>query len=89
MRNAKQHKETVRLNFEFPLTQYPYLKMVCAKKGLTLRDFATEVLIKAIEETEDEMLAQRANERLESMSPEDLISWNEAIQSAGWNRDNL
>lgn len=85
MKQPRHQKDTVRLNFEFPLSEYPYLKMVCAKKGLSLRDFATNILIKAIEETEDEMLAQKANERLDSMQPEDLLSWDEAKRLAGWN----
>lgn len=80
----QKHKDTVRINFEFPINEYPYLKMVCAKKGLSLRDFATNTLIKAIEEAEDEILTQKANERLESMNPEDIISWEEAKRLAGW-----
>lgn len=77
-------KNTVRLNFDFPRKEYPYLKMLCAKKGISLREFATELLIKAIEESEDEMLSQKANDHLENMKSEDLISWDEAIKQAGW-----
>lgn len=77
-------KDTVRLNFEFPKKDYPYLKMLCAQKGVSFRDFATELLIKAIEEAEDEMLSQRANERLANMKNEDLIPWDEATKQAGW-----
>lgn len=79
-------KNTVRLNFEFPKKYYPYLKMLCAQKGVSLREFATEMLIKAIEEYEDEMLAQKANERLAEIQEEDLISWEEAQQLAKWNK---
>ena len=89
MKQPKQHKDTVRLNFEFPISEYPYLKMVCAKKGLSLRDFATNILVKAIEEAEDEMLSQKANERVESMTPENLISWEEATRLAGWDNDKV
>ncbi len=89
MKQSKQPKDTIRLNFEFPLSEYPYLKMVCAKKSLSLRDFATHVLLRAIEEVEDEMLAQKANDRLESMQPEDLISWDEAKKIAGWNDEKV
>lgn len=32
MKESQHHKNTVRLNFEFPRSQYPYLKMVCAKR---------------------------------------------------------
>ena len=29
-------KNNVRLNFEFPRSEYPYLKMICAEKGVSL-----------------------------------------------------
>ena len=29
-------KDTVRLNFEFPRSYYPYLKMILAGKGMSL-----------------------------------------------------
>ena len=86
MKESSHHKDTIRLNFEFPLSEYPYLKMVCAKKGLSLREFATQLLVKAIEEAEDEMLAQKANKRLEIMKPEDLIPFDEASKLAGWDK---
>lgn len=82
-------KDTVRLNFEFPLSEYPYLKMVCARKGVSLRDFATHLLVKAIEEAEDEMLAQKANERIENMKLEDSISFDEAARLAGWDNEKV
>lgn len=65
------------------MDEYPYLKMVCAKKGLSLKEFATNILIEAIQEAEDEMLAERANKRLETMQPGDVIGWSEVKQI--WN----
>lgn len=81
-------KETVRLNFDFPREEYSYLKMLCAQKGLSLREFATELLIHAIEEYEDERLAKEANKRLREMKEEDSISWDEARRMAGWEEDD-
>lgn len=89
MKESSHQKNTVRLNFEFPSSEYPHLKMVLASKRLSLRDFATNVLVKAIEEAEDEILAQKANERLDSMQPEDIISWDEATRLAGWDNDKV
>jgi hypothetical protein len=83
------HKNTVRLNFEFPREEYPYLKLLCAKRGLSLRDFGTELFIKAIEEAEDELLAQKANKRLEQREEKDLIDWDEATRLAGWDNDKV
>lgn len=82
-------KDTVRLNFEFPKKQYPYLKMVCAQRGESLKDFATNLLIKAIEDAEDLYLAEKARSRLAAMDSEDLIPWNEATKLAGWEDENL
>lgn len=84
MKDAKERKDTVRLNFEFPKKEYPYLKLLCAKKGISLRELATELLIKAIEDAEDEMLSKKANERLNNLKDEDLVDWSEATRAAGW-----
>ena len=54
--------ENVRINFDFPKENYPYLKMLCAKKGVSLKHFATETLLKAMEDYENEILSQRAEE---------------------------
>lgn len=79
-----KRNDTVRLNFEFPKEEYPYLKMVSAKRGMSLENFARTVLLKAIEEFEDEMLDERANKRLESIGEEDLISWEEVKRLLDW-----
>lgn len=79
-------KETVRLNFEFPIEEYPYLKLLLANKRVSLREFATKLLIRAIEEAEDDMSVKRAHERLSEMKPEDLISWDEAKRISGWDK---
>jgi len=77
-------KDTVRLNFEFPREHYPYLKMLCAQKGLSLKDFASALLIREIEEYEDRMLAKRAQKRREEMDENDTIDFGEATRLAGW-----
>jgi hypothetical protein len=53
-------EETVRINFEFPKKEYPYLKMLCAKKEISLKDFATDLILNAIEDFEDEAFYKRA-----------------------------
>jgi hypothetical protein len=82
-------KDTVRLNFDFPRKYYPYLKMILAGKGLSLKEFASKILIEAIEKAEDELLVQKANERLAEMKNEDLIPWDEATHLAGWDDDKV
>lgn len=80
-------KNTVRLNFEFPRDHYPYLRMMCAQKGLSLKDFATQLIIKEIEEYEDLLLAKKAQERLNEMDESENIPFDEASRLAGWNDD--
>ena len=80
-------KDTVRLNFEFPKQHYPYLKMMCAKKGTTLRNFASELLIQALEDYEDQILAKKAQKHLDEINEDDLIDFDEAIRLAGWYDD--
>jgi hypothetical protein len=77
-------KNTVRLNFEFPKREYPYLKMLCAEKGISFREFATELLLKAIEEYEDHRLGKKARKRLKEMNPKDQIPFDQACDLAGW-----
>lgn len=76
--------ETVRLNFEFPKEEYPYLKMLCAQKGISFKELATQLLLQAIEEYEDEMMAKKAEEIISNSSEDDWISWDEAYKLAGW-----
>ena len=82
-------KETVRLNFDFPKEEYPYLKLLCAKKGVSLKKFATDLIIQAIEDAEDEILSKKVNERLVNLKEEDLIDWDEAKKKAGWSNDEV
>jgi hypothetical protein len=77
-------RDTVRLNFEFPREDYPYLKMMCAAKGVSFRELATELLRNAIEEYEDLKLAKKARKRLDEMNPEEHVPIDEAMKEAGW-----
>jgi len=78
-------KDTIRINFEFPREHYPYLKMLCAKKGISLREYASELLIQSLEDFEDAQLAALADDRLKDIDEDNLISFDEACREAGWN----
>jgi predicted DNA-binding protein len=80
-------RETVRLNFEFPKEEYPLLKMVCADMGVSFKKFATDLVLKAVEEYEDHILAKKAHKRLKEMDAKDNISFDEAARLAGWKED--
>ena len=77
-------KETVRLNFEFPKKEYPFLKMICAEKGQSFKEFATDLLLRAIEEYEDRRLARKARKRLKELDEKDNIPFDKARKLAGW-----
>lgn len=78
-------KDTVRINFEFPKEHYPYLKMLCAKKGVSLREYASDLLIQSLEDFEDAQLAAMADDRLKDFDEDNLISFDDACREAGWN----
>lgn len=77
-------KKTVRLNFEFPRKYFPYLKLLCAKKRQSLKDLASELLIREIEEYEDCQLAKKADRQFSKMKNKDLIEFNDAARLSGW-----
>ena len=77
-------RNTVRLNFEFPRDEYPYLKMMCAGKGMSFRELATDLLRNAIEEYEDFHLERKARKRMGEMNPKETISFEDARKEAGW-----
>ncbi len=79
-------KKTVRLNFDFPKDVYPYLKLMCAKKGISFKDLATELILAAIDSYEDSELSDIACKRLMEMDEKDNISFEDAIEQAGWKK---
>ena len=57
------------------------------RKGVSLKQFATEMLIEKIEE-EDRILSQKASARLNEMDSSENIDFEEAIDLAGWNDES-
>lgn len=73
-----------KVTFDFPAEEYVYLKMACAKQGVSMKDFLTRSVIKSIEEYEDELdvlALRRAREEKEVN-----ISWEEAEKRLGWDK---
>lgn len=75
---------THRLNIEFPSDDYTFLKMLCAEKGVTIKDFVVPLILKALEKEEDALLKRKAKQRLKNMDPNDLIPIEDAFKEAGW-----
>lgn len=75
---------THRLNVDFPSDEYIYLKMLCAEKGVSIKDFVVPLILKAIDDEEDALLIRKAENRLKNMNPKDLIPVKDAFKEAGW-----
>ena len=80
---------THRLNVDFPSDDYTYLKMLCAEKGVTIKDFVVPLILKAIEEEEDALLTRKAQQRLKNIDASDLIPIEDAFKEAGWDVKDL
>lgn len=76
--------KTHRLNIDFPSDEFAYLKMLCAQKGVTIKDFVVPLILKAIESEEDILLTKKAQQRLKNVNPDDLIPIEDAFKEAGW-----
>lgn len=75
-----------KLSVEFPAEEYVYLKLACAKKGVSLKEFVNQAVIRSIEEYEDELDLKT----LEKLTEEDIKNaqpWDEVKKELGW--DNL
>lgn len=75
---------THRMNIDFPSDDYTYLKMICAEKGITIKDFVVPIILRAIEEEEDALLIKKAKKRLKNLEISDLVPIEDAFKEAGW-----
>jgi hypothetical protein len=80
---------THRLNIDFPSDDYTYLKMLCAEKGVTIKDFVVPLILKTIEEEEGILLTRKAQQRLKNMAASDLIPIEDAFKEAGWDVEEV
>jgi hypothetical protein len=69
-------QEYKKVTFDFPAEEYVYLKMACAKQGVSMKDFLTKAVIKTIEEYEDELDVIALRKARENDEP--AIPWEEA-----------
>lgn len=76
---------THRLNIDFPSEDYAYLKILCAKKGVSIKSFVVPLILKAIEEEEDALLIAKAQHRLKNVDLNNLTAIEDAFKEAGWN----
>lgn len=75
-----------KLTFEFPAEEYVYLKMACAKKGLKMKDFLTEAVIRGVEDLEDEYDRESLKAGRLEASKGETVSWEEMEKTLGWDK---
>lgn len=51
-----------KLSIEFPAEEYVYLKWACAKKGVSLKEFVNQAVIRSIEDYEAELDVKQITE---------------------------
>lgn len=73
-----------RLNIELPSDEYTYLEKICAKKGLSIKDFVIPLILTAMKEEENILLMKKVRKRLKKMNSNDLIPIKDAFKEAGW-----
>jgi len=76
---------STRLNVDFPSDDYTYLKMLCAEKGVSMKDFVVPLVLRAMEDEEDALLIKKAQNRLRNIDQKNLIPIEDAFKEAGWN----
>lgn len=72
-------KDKSRLTLDMSSEEHMYIKMACAKLGMSMREFLIRAAFACMEDLEDEWLAQKARETLANIDAgkEKTISWRE------------
>ena len=78
-------KHYKKLSIEFPVEEYIYLKMACAKKGVSMKNFVTESLLKSVEEYEDE-LDIIALKNITDEDRKNAVPWEQVKKELGWDK---
>lgn len=79
----KQYK---KLSIEFPIEEYTYLKLACAKQGVSIKEFVTKSVIKTIENYEDELDLISLRKARAEENIKNAIPWDEAAKELGWDK---
>lgn len=76
-----------KLSVEFPAKEYVYLKMTCAKKGVSIKEFVNQAVIKSIQEYEDE-LDLIALQKITDEERKSAMPWEDVKKELGWDKLN-
>ena len=72
-----------KLSVEFPAEEYMHLKMACVRKGVSLKQFVNQAVIRSIEEYEDE-LDLKALKNISEEERKNAQSWDKVKKDLGW-----
>lgn len=75
-----------KLSIEFPIEKYTFLKIICAKQHISIKNFVTKSIIKSIEEYENELDRQSIEVLKKSIESQGTISWEEMEKKLGWDK---
>jgi len=71
-----------KVTFDFPAEEYMYLKMACAKQGVSMKDFLTKATVESVENYEDDLLCIKIKNTPKDNEP--TISLDELKRQLGW-----
>lgn len=74
-----------KLTFEFPAEEYVFLKMTCAKQGVSMKDFVTNAVIKSIDEYEAH-LDSLSYQALTQEERDNAIPLEQLEKELGWDK---
>lgn len=74
------HQHRARLTLDMDSEEHTYLKMACAKLGITMRQFMLIATFEKMEKIEDDWLAEQAHQTLRRIESGDekTSSWKKA-----------
>jgi hypothetical protein len=75
-----------KLSIDFPIEEYTYLKMTCAKKGVSIKNFVTNAIIRLVEENEDEIDAKELGLARREIAESGVLTWEELEKKLGWDK---
>lgn len=80
------HKhQNKKLTFEFPTEEYIFLKMTCAKQGISMKDFVTNAIIKSIDDYEAQ-LDSLSYQALTQEERDNTIPLEQLEKELGWDK---
>ena len=81
------HEEKFKkLSIDFPVEEYLYLKLACAKKGVSIKDFVTKAIIRSVEDYEDEMDSASLGSARKEIAQSGVMSWKDLEKKLGWDK---